>query len=318
MVTLLTAGETMGVAGTPAGTPLAVAQQLRLSTAGAEATVAIGMQRLGHMAALAGTVGADEIGRRVVRDLRAEGVDTRFVRSVPGASTGFMLRDHRSAGFVSVSYYRSGLAGTLLGPADVQAAFDGLDDVAVLHLTGITPVLSPACRAAVFLATELARERGATISFDVNYRRTLAGPETASADAREMLSRTDILFVGDDELCLLTDEPDPYAAARALAARGPSEVVVKMGGKGACLATPAGETLSVAALGVAVTDVIGAGDSFVAGYLAARAYELGLAERLSWATVCAACTVGTHGDWEGLPTRGEVEMRAKAGSLVHR
>ena len=94
MVTLLTLGETMGVAGTSPGTPLATAAELRLSTAGAEATVAIGMRRLGHTAALVGTVGTDEIGRRVVRDLRAEGVDTRFVRPVPGASTGFMLRDH--------------------------------------------------------------------------------------------------------------------------------------------------------------------------------------------------------------------------------
>ena len=225
MVTLLTVGETMGAAGTSPGTPLATAQELRLSTGGAEATVAIGMQRLGHTTALVGTVGTDEIGRRVVRDLRAEGVDTRFVRSVPGTSTGFMLYDHRSAEFVSVSYYRKGLAGTLLCPADVEAAFDGPGDVAVLHLTGITPVLSSTCRAAVRRAIELARERGVTISFDVNYRRTLAGPEEASADAREMLSRTDILFVGDDETHLLTDEPDPQAAARALAAYGPSDPI---------------------------------------------------------------------------------------------
>ena len=316
MVTLLTVGETMGVAGTSAGTPLATAQQLRLSTAGAESTVAIGMQRLGHTAAWVGTVGADEIGRRVVRDLRAEGVDTRFVRSVPGASTGFMLRDHRSADFVSVSYYRKGLAGALLGPADVEAAFDGLGDVAILHLTGITPVLSPTCRAAVYRAVELARERGAVISFDVNYRRALADPEQAGSDAREMLARTDILFVSEDETRLLTDDPDPQAAARALAASGPSEIVVKMGENGACAATATGEILQVRALKVAVTDVIGAGDSFVAGYLAARAYDLGITERLDWATVCAACTVGTHGDWEGLPTRSEVEVRAKVGVTV--
>ena len=51
MVTLLTVGEAMGVAGTAPGTPLLTATQLRLSTASAEATVAIGMRRLGHAAA---------------------------------------------------------------------------------------------------------------------------------------------------------------------------------------------------------------------------------------------------------------------------
>lgn len=313
MVTLLTLGEAMGVAATSAGTPLSTAAQLRLSTAGAEATVAIGMQRLGHTAAWVGTVGADGVGRRVIRDLRAEGVDTRFVRSVTDASTGLTLRDHRTPDHVAVSYYRKGLAGTLLGPDDVEAAFDRFDDVTILHVTGITPVLSSTCRAAVRRAIALAKERGATVSFDVNYRRTLTTAEEASADAREILSRTDILFVGDDETHLLTDEPDPEVAARALSALGPSEVVLKLGADGARVATSAGEVFRVSALKVAVMDVIGAGDSFVAGYLAARSHGLGVPDRLSWATVCAACTVGTHGDWEGLPNQDEVELRATVG-----
>ncbi len=316
MVTLLTLGETMGVAGTEPGTPLATACQLRLSTAGAEATVAIGMQRLGHTAAWVGTVGDDEIGRRVVRDLRAEGVDTRYVRCVAEASTGFMLRDHRTPDYVSVSYYRTGLAGALLCPADVEAAFAGLGEVAVLHVTGITPMLSATCRTTVHRAIDLAEERGATVSFDVNYRRTLAEPDQAGIEARKILARTDLLFVGDDETHLLLDEPDCSTAARALAASGPSEVVVKRGARGACVATRSGEIYRAPALEVTIADVIGAGDSFVAGYLAARAHGLDIPGRLAWATVCAACTVGTHGDWEGLPTRDEVETRAKAGLTV--
>ena len=313
MVTLLTIGEAMGVAGTASGTPLATSTVLRLSTAGAEATVAIGMQRLGHSAAWVGTVGQDALGQRVVRDLAAEGVDTRFVRRVAGATTGFMLRDQRTADFVAVSYYRQGLAGTLLCPADVEAAYEGLDRVAVLHVTGITPLLSSTCRAAVHRAIDLAQDRGATVSFDVNYRRTLAEPGRASAAAHEILARTDVLFVGDDEVHLLVEEADPASAARALTACGPSEVAVKMGAAGACVATSTGATAHAPALRVTVADVIGAGDSFVAGYLAARAHGLPIADRLAWATVCAACTVGTHGDWEGLPTRDEVEARATVG-----
>lgn len=313
MVTLLTIGETMGVAATSPGTPLLTATELRLSTAGAEATVAIGMQRLGHSAAWVGTVGADEIGRRVIRELRAEGVDTRFVRTVPDAKTGFMLRDRRTADFTSVDYYRAGLAGTHLCPADVDAAFHGVGEVTVLHLTGITAVLSATCRAALHRAVELAKRHGVTVSFDVNYRRTLATFEQASTDARELMANVDVLFVGDDETHLLTDEADPSAVVRALAALGPSEVVLKRGADGACALAPDGEITSTAALTVAAADVIGAGDSFVAGYLAARSHALGIADRLSWATACAACTVGTNGDWEGLPSRTELDARARPG-----
>jgi 2-dehydro-3-deoxygluconokinase len=88
MATLLTLGETMGVAATSPGSPLRTATQLRLSTAGAEATVAVGIRRLGHTAVWVGTVGADEIGCRVVRELTAEGVDTARGWLGPGSDHG--------------------------------------------------------------------------------------------------------------------------------------------------------------------------------------------------------------------------------------
>jgi 2-dehydro-3-deoxygluconokinase len=314
MVTLLTIGETMGVAATTPGNPLRTATELRLSTAGAEATVAIGMQRLGHSAAWVGTLGADEIGRRVIRELRAEGVDTSYIRTIPDAKTGFMLRDRRTPDFTSVDYYRAGLAGSHLCPTDVDAAFAGVGEVSVLHVTGITAVLSSSCRAAVQRAIELAKRCGATVSFDVNYRRTLATPEQASSDAHELVPLADVLFVGDDEMHLLTDEAVPDAAVRALAALGPAEVILKRGVDGAhALDAAGGDIARTKALPVAVADVIGAGDGFVAGYLAARCHGLGIVDRLSWATACAARTVGTHGDWEGLPSRAELDVRVGAG-----
>jgi 2-dehydro-3-deoxygluconokinase len=315
MVTMLTLGETMGVAATTPGTALRTATQLRLSSAGAESTVAIGMRRLGHTAAWLGTVGADEIGRRVIRDLAAEGVDTRFTREIDGMKTGFMLRDHRTPDHVSVDYYRAGLAGAQLHPKDVDAAFAAHDDIGVIHLTGITPALSPSCNDAVWRAIELAEERGITVSFDVNYRRAVASAERASREAHAFLPHVDILFVGDDELQLLNDTTDPAASATRLAEAGPAEVVVKLGPDGAFAASE-GAITHVDALSVTPVDVIGAGDSFVAGYLAARAYGLGIAERLDWATTCAACTVGTNGDWEGLPDRHELQRRRRVGQTI--
>jgi len=156
-------------------------------------------------------------------------------------------------------------------------------------------------------AFELARDRGVVVSFDVNHRRTLPGSARSAERARRTLASTDILFVGDDELNLLTDETDARRAADELLGTGPGEVILKRGANGASAFFADGSEAHAPAASVSVADVIGAGDSFVAGYLAARAEGLDAECRLVWGNACAATTVATHGDWEGLPTRAMLE-----------
>jgi 2-dehydro-3-deoxygluconokinase len=302
---VLTLGETMGVAVTGPGEPLRVAHTARLHIAGAESTVAIGLRRLGLPACWLGVVGGDEFGARIRRELTAEGVDVESVRVDPTAPTGFMLRELRTAELTRVTYYRRDSAGARLRPADVDAAFErfGPD---LVHLTGITAALSADAAAAVRQAVRRAADAGAEVSLDVNHRPSLPGSAAAAELTRALLPEVDVLFVGDDELGVLTDETDPGRAAERLAALGPGEVVVKRGAAGA-LAHAAGGQHGIDAWPVTVADVVGAGDSFVAGYLAARAADRPVAQRLRWGTICAAFTVGSHGDWEGLPTRAELE-----------
>lgn len=308
MSRVLTIGETMGVATTRTGEPLRTTAELRLSTAGAESTVAIGMSRLGQESAWAGVVGDDELGARVRRDLAAEGVDTRFVRTDPDHPTGFMLRELPIAGPTRVTYYRRHSAGSQLRPADVEAALAAGADL--LHLTGITPALGGDCAEAVRCAVALAGRSGIPVSFDINHRSTLPDSKAIPEFVRGLLADITVLFAGDDELALVTAEPDPERAARALARQGPAEVVVKRGAYGALAATAGGDLAAHPAQAVPLVDVIGAGDSFTAGYLAARCEGRTLQERLRWATTTAACTIAAHGDWEGLPTRTGIEQRA--------
>jgi 2-dehydro-3-deoxygluconokinase len=316
--TLLTIGETMGVAVTETGDPLRTARDLRLSTAGAESTVAIGLRRLGHEAAWVGVVGQDELGARVLRDLAAEGVDTRFARTDHERPTGFMIRELRTADYTRVTYYREHSAGSRLSPADVEAALAAIPKPDLIHLTGITPALSESCAEAVRRLVELAGQSGIPVSFDVNYRSTLPGSAGLTAFVKELLPEIGLLFVGDDELALVTGETDPRRAARELASRGPAEVVVKRGAEGALAIAADGAEAEQPALPVRVVDAIGAGDSFTAGYLAARFDGLSLAERLRWGAIAAACTVGTRGDWEGLPTRADLLRRAGGGHITVR
>ena len=109
----------------------------------------MGLARLGRSVAFIGRVGADGLGQMVRNGLRGEGVDVRVAERRPG-------RADRCAGArpallpaAEVVYLRRGSAASRLEPADVDAAGDVIAGARWLHLTGITPALSPSCRAAV-------------------------------------------------------------------------------------------------------------------------------------------------------------------------
>ncbi|CAN5471801.1 hypothetical protein BH09ACT4_BH09ACT4_24110 [soil metagenome] len=152
---VVTLGETMGLFSATATGSLAQVEGFRLGIGGAESNVAIGLARLGTPATWIGRVGADEVGDRVLRELRAEGVETRgpVDRSAP---TGLMIKSRPAGHLVRFVYHRAGSAGSRLSPEDVEPAI--VSAAALLHVTGITPALSPSAAAAVDRAIELAHD----------------------------------------------------------------------------------------------------------------------------------------------------------------
>lgn len=303
-VTILTLGESLGVCTTRTGDPLLTARSGRLGIAGAESTVAVGLSRLGHQVSWLGVVGEDTIGRRIVRELRAEGVGVGAVRTSQDAATAFMLRERRTAERTRIIYYRAGSAGSQLSGADVDRAFE-LYRPTLVHLSGITPALGELAEGAFRRAVERALGSGAEVSLDINLRTTLPNSERLPGLLDEVLPDVDLLFVGDDEMHAVTDEHEPHAVAVELLRRGAGEVVVKRGAAGAIAANRNGSADMSARL-VTVVDIVGAGDCFVAGYLAAHVEQRPLRERLEWGVTCAAFGVASDGDWEGLPNRAEL------------
>jgi len=304
---LVTLGETMGLVSSAEPGPLPQAHALRLGMAGSESNVAIGVRRLGHPATWVGRVGCDALGDLVVRELRAEDVALVAVRD-DSAPTGLMLKERRTAAVTRVSYYRAGSAGSRLCPDDVPD--DLVAGAGVLHVTGITPALAPTAAAAVDHAVAVAREAGVTVSVDLNYRSALWDAAAAAPVLRRLVAAADVVFAGVDEACLLGDDDrdTPHETlVDALAAAGPAQAVVKRGGDG-CVATVAGARFTVPALAVDVVDPVGAGDAFVAGYLAGLLEGADPVERLALATAAGAFAVTVAGDWEGLPHRDELAL----------
>ena len=79
-----------------------------------------------------------------------------------------------------------------------------------------------------------------------------------------------MLFPNAEEAAVLAGTDDPDAQGRALGARYPL-VVIKRGAAG-CEAWRGGEVLRAAAPAAKVVDTTGAGDAFVAAFLAAHLY----------------------------------------------
>ncbi len=298
MTGLITVGETMGLIAADGIGPLEYARGFSFGIGGAESNVAIGVARLGQPAAWFGRVGRDATGDLIRRRLAAEQV--RVLAIQDDSFTGLMVKHRRSGTALHVDYHRAGSAGSRLTPADVPVP--EVQAAAVLHVTGITPALSLSARAAVFHAVEVARAAGVPVSVDVNYRSKLWPAYDAAPVLKDLVSRADIVFAGPDEAALVG-----APSLTALAALGPAEVIIKDGARG-CTALIAGTSVQLPAVQVHVVDPVGAGDAFVAGYLAERLAGAAADVRLRTAVAAGAFAVTVPGDCEGLARRADLEF----------
>jgi 2-dehydro-3-deoxygluconokinase len=296
---LLTVGEGLAVFRTAPDESLRRAPAVTVSTGGAEGNVAMSAARLGLPSTWMGRVGADGLGERVLRELKAEGVNALSVID-PARPTGLLVKEISAGGRTEVSYYRSASAGSALSADDVETL--EITAGTLVHLTGITPGLSASAREAVDRLLELARAAGASVSFDVNHRTRVWHNEDAGPVYRSIARCTDILFASVDEVGLLLpgwSGGDAATAAEALAAAGHTHVIVTDGARGSAV-TVDGVTTLGASVPVDVVDTVGAGDAFVAGYLVALSREDDVDTRLLLASRLGAAACTHAGDWEGV------------------
>ncbi len=119
---------------------------------------------------------------------------------------------------------------------------------------------------------EVARQQGAKVAFDGNFR-----PRAWKGDLQrtrtvfiEALKRVDIALPTFDDEAVLWGDPSPEATVARLQAFGIGEIVVKNGPNSALVATSSSQEFVPVPEVVVPVDATAAGDSFNAGYLAAR------------------------------------------------
>ena len=136
---------------------------------GGEANVAVSLANYGMDASFVTKLPAHEIGQAGVNALRRYGVDTSdIVRG--GDRVGiYFLEKGASQRPSKVIYDRAGssIAAATTEDFDWDKIFEGAD---WFHFTGITPALGDNVSAICLEACKAAREKGITVSCDLNYR----------------------------------------------------------------------------------------------------------------------------------------------------
>jgi 2-dehydro-3-deoxygluconokinase len=247
----------------------------------------------------------------IVRELRAEQVQA--VATVDPAPTGLMIRWRPAPQRGRVEYYRRGSAGSRLCTEDIPDEL--VAGAGVFHASGITLALGPGPADAVTHAVSVARTAGVPVSFDFNFRRALWDEATAAPALTAAVSQADVVFAGAEEAAIVTGTNDPLESALALEALGPRQVLIKLGADG-CLARIDGLTHEAPAPLVTVLDTVGAGDAFVAGYLAELVGGAPAVQRLATAIAAGAWAVTVSGDWEGMPDRRALGLLEQAEPVI--
>jgi 2-dehydro-3-deoxygluconokinase len=218
-------------------------------------------------------LGDDSYSDEMLESWRSEGVGTDLVRTLPGRLPGLYSIRTDQMGERSFYYWRQQAAARdLWKNDDWQELARKLCTYNVIYLSGITlSIYDSESRDRLATALEMAREAGATIAFDGNYRpHGWPDAETARRVMTRFLQLTDIaLPTFDDEQALFGDT-DVNACVARLAGCGISEMAIKLGATGCLLSVQNRQVFVTTEEVDDVVDTTAAGDSFNAGYLASR------------------------------------------------
>lgn len=288
----------------PPGAEIESATGFSTALGGSSANIAVGLCRHGAGAALLTCVSDDAVGRFAINQLDAYGVDRSLVRTVGGeARNSLAVVETRLENTQSV-IYRNGAADFAMTVKDVAradyAAFDGL------VTTGTVFAAEPS-RSAAFHAFDLARAAGVPIVFDIDYRPySWASAKEAEITYARAAQMSDIIVGNDVEFGFLAgDYNKGLDAARQLAAENDRIIVYKMGEEGAVTLSGRTEFRT----GIYRTDALkptGAGDAFMASFLAALAAKLPLTDAVLRGSAAAAIVVSRVGCAPAMPTTPEL------------
>jgi ribokinase len=296
------------VPGLPGPGVTVLGSDARFAPGGKGGNQAVAAARLGAQVRMAGCVGDDAFGGRLIGALQAESVDTSAIRTVTGVASGLALItvDPEGENIITVAPG----ANRSVAESEVAAACAHSADVLVMSAEIPVAVISAA----------LAQARGDGIVTLLNLAPAPPGP------GRLLARGVDWLVVNESEAAAILGRPvrglaDAQAAAAGLAAAswtgtgqpspgapssaGAAHAVVTVGAEGAAFAGPDGEGV-VPGFRVRAVDSVGAGDTFVGALAVALAVGAPPGAAVRAACAAAAVATTTPGTQEAMPRPADV------------
>ncbi|MGF7011032.1 2-dehydro-3-deoxygluconokinase [Lachnospiraceae bacterium PF1-22] len=165
---------------------------------GGEANVAVSLANYGLDARFVTKLPKHEIGQAAVNSLRRFGVDTSYITRGGDKVGIYFLEKGASQRPSKVIYDRAGSAIATAKADDFNwdEIFEG---VSWFHFTGITPALGDDIAAICVEACKKAKEKGITISCDLNYRNKLWSKEKASQVMSELCQYVDVCIANEED-----------------------------------------------------------------------------------------------------------------------
>ncbi len=293
------------------GVTLTQARAFTWAPGGAPANVAAAAAKLGLATGFVGKVGTDPFGECLRDTLRSCGVDTTNMLLTDEARTALAFVALPTPDNPQFTFFRHPSADMIMRAEELDRAY--LQQTHVFHFGSITLICEPS-RSATLTAAKIAKEAGALISFDPNYRPALWPAKAARARILETLPLVDLIKVNEVEVQLLTGKKDLLEGADALVRLGPKACLVTAGADGSYYATPRSHGY-VPGFPVRTVDATGCGDAFVAAALKSILQlgdldtlgPLDFEEVLRYANAAGAITATKKGAIPAMPTAAQVE-----------
>ena len=205
------------------------ADRLEAAFGGGEANVAVSLAQFGMEAVFVTKLPEHELGQAAVNYLRGQGVDTRYILRGDGRLGLYYLERGAAQRPGKVIYDRKDSAFALSEweEYDWEAILEG---AGWLHVTGITPALSPQTERMTESLLKLAKEKGITVSFFPIYRQKLWSLEKAKAVTERLLPYVDVCLTGlqGNAVLGIADAAPEETAKRLISKYGFSHVALTM------------------------------------------------------------------------------------------